>query len=192
MPQKRKSFQVIRILYIKQAVQPTTQTHTVKPFCPTRLTLQSACPTNQAIILPTEQNVKQTLHPAQTLETSSPSTKFKARMESRSNKPSVRPYTCTNRCNEKKRAASQERRNAASNRAVTTLPPMQQRVNTADGSRQSHPPVEQRKQVFLYARRCGRQEVCEVRNSEWCRRTRVGVCKQCKETDTCRENRTFV
>lgn len=83
-----------------------------------------------------------------------------------------------------------ERKNASSNRAVTTLPPTQQRIRkTADRSRQSHPPSEQRNQIILpHARRRSREEVCEVRNVDGCRRTRAGVCK---ETDTSQEYRTF-
>lgn len=87
-------------------------------------------------------------------------------------------------------ATSPERKNAGSNRAVTTLPPIQQGTRiTAERSRQSQASAVQRNQVLLYARRCGRQEVCEARNSECSRRRRTGVCK---ETDTCRKNRTFV
>lgn len=84
-----------------------------------------------------------------------------------------------------------ERRDAGSNRAVTTLPPTQQRIRkTTDRSCQSHPPAEQQNQIILpRARRRGRQEVCEVRNSECCRRRRTGVCR---ETDSCQEYRTFV
>ena len=84
-----------------------------------------------------------------------------------------------------------ERRNAGSNRAVTALPPTQQRIRkTADRPHQSHPPAEQQNQIILpRARRRGRQEVCEVRNCECCRRRRTGVCK---ETDTYQEYRTFV
>ena len=83
-----------------------------------------------------------------------------------------------------------EKRNAGSNRAVITLPPIQQHIRkTADRSRQSHPPTEQRNQIISScARRCGRQEDCEERNFECCRRRRAGVCK---ETDTYEECRTF-
>lgn len=91
---------------------------------------------------------------------------------------------------QREESGSPKRRNVCSNRAVTTLPPVQQPTrHTTDRSRQSHAPAEQRHQVLSDARRCGRQEVCEVRNSECCRRRRTGVCK---ETDTCQENRTFV
>ena len=86
-----------------------------------------------------------------------------------------------------------KRRNACRNRAVTTLPPIQQRnSNTPVHSRQlrqTHASAEQRSEVLPYVRRCGRQEVREVRNSEYHMSRRNGVCK---ETDTTQEQRTFV
>ena len=92
---------------------------------------------------------------------------------------------------QREETGSPKRRIASSNKSVTTLPPIQQPTrHTTDHSRQSHAPAEQRNQVLpVYARRCGRQEVSEVRNSESCRSRRIGVCK---ETDTSGENRTFV
>lgn len=91
---------------------------------------------------------------------------------------------------QREEATSTERRNVDSNRAVTMLPPIQRRTRiTEERSRQSQASPLQRNQVLLYARRCGRQEVCEARNSECSKRRRTGVCK---ETDNCRENRTFV
>lgn len=81
-------------------------------------------------------------------------------------------------------------RNACRNRVVTTLPSIQQRTrNTPVHSRKSHAPAEQRSEVLPYARRYGRQEVSEVRNSEYRMSRRHGVCK---ETDTTQEQRTFV
>ena len=92
---------------------------------------------------------------------------------------------------QREESGSPERRNTHSNRAVTTLPPIQQHIRkTTDRSRQSHPPAEQQNQIISpQARRRGRQEVCDVRNSGCCRRRRTGVCK---ETDTSQEYRTFV
>ncbi len=82
-----------------------------------------------------------------------------------------------------------KRRNECSNRAVKTLPPIQQRRTKAASPRQLHGPKEHRSQPSSPARRCGRQEVCEERSSEYCWNRRVGVCKQ---TDTTQGQRTFV
>lgn len=84
-----------------------------------------------------------------------------------------------------------KRRNAYSNRVVTTLPPIQHRTrNTPVHSRHSQTLAEQRSEVLPYFRRYGRQEVGEVRNAEY-RPTsrRHGVCK---ETDITQAQRTFV
>ena len=91
---------------------------------------------------------------------------------------------------EREETSLPERRNVIRDRAVTSLPPIQQLIrNTANRSRQSHPPAEQRNHQVLHAHQCGRQEACEEMKSESCRRRRVGVCK---ETDSCQEDRTFV
>lgn len=109
----------------------------------------------------------------------------------------IRSSVCLQKRMQREETSSPERRNVASNRAVTTLPPIQQRIrNTADRSRQSRRPAEQRNEVLLYARRCSRQEVCEVRNSESCRRRRIGVCRNryfSRESNMCpRVGETFL
>ena len=89
------------------------------------------------------------------------------------------------------------RRNASSESAVTTLPPIQQRITKQQGNtqhrlRQSQlqVPLEQRGSAVLSrVRRYGRQEVCEGRNTEYRMSRRQGVCK---ETDNTQEQRTFV
>ena len=63
------------------------------------------------------------------------------------------------------------------------------RHQVQDRIRQIRGPEEQRSQLLAPARRYGRQEVCEERNSERCKKRRIGVCKQ---TDTTQDQRTFV
>ena len=84
-----------------------------------------------------------------------------------------------------------KRRNELSDRAVTTLPPIQQRRAMAARPHQfSHGRhEEQPSQLLAPGRRCGRQEASEERNSYYCKNRRIGICK---ETDKTQEHRTFV
>ena len=113
MPQTRKTLQIT--LYTEQAVQRTAPTfqdfHTVNPICPIKLTPEAVRATNQASIHLTEQTVeefyttKHVLHPTpKTRDVHSLHQSKTGMAESRpAIKTSARPYTCSNRCNEKKR-----------------------------------------------------------------------------------------
>ena len=63
------------------------------------------------------------------------------------------------------------------------------RYQVQDRTRQILGTEEQQSQLLAPACRYGRQEVCEERNSECCKKRRIGVCKQ---TDTTQDQRTFV